>query len=152
MRVNLPISTQEYAFPKGQTLVSTTDLKGRITYANDVFIRMAKYSWKELMGAPHSLIRHPDMPPEAFQNLWDTLKAGKPWLGAVKNRRKNGDFYWVLATASPIRENGQVKGYTSIRTRLPADQRKLAEETQRLEQREKVRNYVSKKDKKAPRL
>jgi methyl-accepting chemotaxis protein/aerotaxis receptor len=68
------------------------------------------------------------MPPEAFENLWDTLKAGKPWLGAVKNRRKNGDFYWVLATASPIRQNGQVTGYTSIRTKLPADQRKLAEQ------------------------
>src|SRR5262249_51350101 len=81
----------------------------------------------ELMGQPHNIIRHPDMPPEAFENLWATLKAGKPWIGAVKNRRKNGEFYWVLATASPVRENGKVTGYTSIRTMLPADQRAEAE-------------------------
>jgi len=82
------------------------------------------------------------MPPEAFDNLWTTLKAGKPWAGAVKNRRKNGDFYWVLATASPIVENGQVTGYTSIRTRLPADQRAEAEKVYALLREKKAGGYA----------
>ncbi|TCU78917.1 methyl-accepting chemotaxis sensory transducer with Pas/Pac sensor [Bradyrhizobium sp. R2.2-H] len=128
MRKNFPVTAVEYPVSDETLIVSRTDLKGKLTYFNEDFIAAAGFTSAELMGQPHNIVRHPDMPPEAFDNLWDTLKAGKPWLGAVKNRRKNGDFYWVLATASPIRENGEVKGYTSIRTRLPADQRKLAEE------------------------
>ncbi|MBR0786425.1 methyl-accepting chemotaxis protein [Bradyrhizobium iriomotense] len=128
MRKNFPVTDVEYPVSDETLIVSRTDLKGKLTYFNEDFLAAAGFTSAELMGQPHNIVRHPDMPPEAFDNLWDTLKAGKPWLGAVKNRRKNGDFYWVLATASPIRENGQVKGYTSIRTRLPADQRKLAEE------------------------
>ncbi|MDA9529660.1 MULTISPECIES: methyl-accepting chemotaxis protein [unclassified Bradyrhizobium] len=128
MRKNFPVTAVEYPVSDETLIVSRTDLKGKLTYFNEDFIAAAGFTSAELMGQPHNIVRHPDMPPEAFDNLWDTLKAGKPWLGAVKNRRKNGDFYWVLATASPIRENGQVKGYTSIRTKLPADQRKLAEE------------------------
>jgi methyl-accepting chemotaxis protein/aerotaxis receptor len=128
MRKNLPVTQVEYPVSDETLIVSRTDLKGKLTYFNEDFLAAAGFTSAELMGQPHNIVRHPDMPPEAFDNLWDTLKAGKPWLGAVKNRRKNGDFYWVLATASPIRENGQVTGYTSIRSRLPADQRKLAEE------------------------
>jgi methyl-accepting chemotaxis protein/aerotaxis receptor len=128
MRKNFPITEIEYPVSDETLIVSRTDLKGKLTYFNEDFVAAAGFTSAELMGQPHNIVRHPDMPPEAFDNLWDTLKAGKPWLGAVKNRRKNGDFYWVLATASPIRENGQVKGYTSIRTKLPADQRRLAEE------------------------
>src|SRR3954449_2360854 len=128
MRKNLPVTDVEYPVSDETLIVSRTDLKGKLTYFNDDFLAAAGFTSAELMGQPHNIVRHPDMPPEAFDNLWDTLKAGKPWLGAGKNRRKNGDFYWVLATASPIRENGQVTGFTSIRTRLPADQRKLAEE------------------------
>ncbi|PWE79866.1 chemotaxis protein [Bradyrhizobium sp. SUTN9-2] len=128
MRKNLPVTTVEYPVSDETLIVSRTDLKGKLAYFNEDFLAAAGFTSAELMGQPHNIVRHPDMPPEAFDNLWDTLKAGKPWLGAVKNRRKNGDFYWVLATASPIRENGEVKGYTSIRTKLPADQRKLAEE------------------------
>ena len=127
MRSNLPVTTIEYPITDSTLIVSKTDAKGRLTFFNDQFVDAAGFTEAELMGQPHNIIRHPDMPPEAFQNLWDTLKAGKPWVGAVKNRRKNGDFYWVLATASPIRENGQVTGYTSIRTKLPADQRAEAE-------------------------
>jgi methyl-accepting chemotaxis protein len=93
------------------------------------------------MGQPHNIIRHPDMPPEAFENLWTTLKAGKPWAGAVKNRRKNGDFYWVLASATPIWENGQVTGYMSIRTKLPADQRREAEQVYSLLRAKKAHDY-----------
>jgi PAS domain S-box-containing protein len=128
MRTNLPVTTVEYPITDATLIVSRTDLKGRLTYFNDEFVQASGFAEAELMGQPHNLIRHPDMPPEAFDNLWDTLKAGKPWAGAVKNRRKNGDFYWVLATASPIRENGEVTGYTSIRTKLPADQRAEAEQ------------------------
>ncbi|WP_339027637.1 methyl-accepting chemotaxis protein [Bradyrhizobium symbiodeficiens] len=128
MRKNFPVTDVEYPVSDETLIVSRTDLKGKLTYFNEDFLAAAGFTSAELMGQPHNIVRHPDMPPEAFDNLWDTLKAGKPWLGAVKNRRKNGDFYWVLATASPIRENGQVKGFTSIRTKLPADQRKLAEE------------------------
>ena len=138
MRTNLPVTTVEYPITDDTLIVSRTDLKGRLTYFNDQFVDAAGFSEEELMGQPHNIIRHPDMPSEAFENLWETLKAGKPWVGAVKNRRKNGDFYWVLATASPVRENGQVTGYTSIRTKLPADQ--LAE-TQRV--------YALLRDKKA---
>ncbi len=128
MRKNFPVTDVEYPVSDETLIVSRTDLKGKLTYFNEDFIAAAGFTSAELMGQPHNIVRHPDMPPEAFDNLWDTLKAGKPWLGAVKNRRKNGDFYWVLATASPILDNGEVKGYTSIRTKLPADQRKLAEQ------------------------
>ena len=128
MRKNLPVTTIEYPVTDETLIVSQTDTKGKLTFFNDDFIAAAGFTADELMGQPHNIIRHPDMPPEAFENLWDTLKAGKPWVGAVKNRRKNGDFYWVLATASPIRQNGHVTGYTSVRTKLPADQRKQADE------------------------
>ncbi|MDF0517162.1 methyl-accepting chemotaxis protein [Bradyrhizobium yuanmingense] len=141
MRKNLPVTAVEYPVSDETLIVSRTDLKGKLTYFNEDFLAAAGFTSAELMGQPHNIVRHPDMPPEAFDNLWDTLKAGKPWLGAVKNRRKNGDFYWVLATASPIRENGEVKGYTSIRTKLPADQRKLAEEVYAAIREKKPHSY-----------
>lgn len=127
MRKNLPVTNTEYHLGDDTLIVSKTDLKGKIAYFNKAFVDAAGFEDEELMGQPHNIIRHPDMPPAAFQNLWDTLKLGKPWAGAVKNRRKNGDFYWVLASATPIYEAGQVTGYMSIRSKLPADQRDLAE-------------------------
>jgi methyl-accepting chemotaxis protein/aerotaxis receptor len=141
MRTNLPVTDVEYPVTDSTLIVSRTDCKGRLTFFNDQFVDAAGFTEAELMGQPHNIIRHPDMPPEAFQNLWDTLKAGKPWVGAVKNRRKNGDFYWVLATASPIRENGQVTGYTSIRTKLPADQRAEAEKLYTALRNKKAHGY-----------
>ena len=143
MRSNLPVTSVEYPITDETLIVSRTDTKGRLTFFNDRVRRRSGFTEAELMGQPHNIIRHPDMPPEAFENLWDTLKAGKPWVGAVKNRRKNGDFYWVLATASPIRENGQVTGYTSIRTRLPADQRTEAEQVYALLRAKKADAYRS---------
>jgi PAS domain S-box-containing protein len=128
MRSNLPVTNVEHPIDDDTVIVSQTDTKGRLVYFNDQFVAAAGFTEAELMGQPHNIIRHPDMPPEAFENLWTTLQAGKPWTGAVKNRRKNGDFYWVLATASPIRTDGEVTGYTSIRTKLPADQRAEAEQ------------------------
>jgi aerotaxis receptor len=141
MRTNLPVTTVEYPITDDTLIASRTDTKGRLTFVNDEFVQASGFAEAELMGQPHNIIRHPDMPAEAFENLWTTLQAGKPWAGAVKNRRKNGDFYWVLATASPIRENGQVTGYTSIRTRLPADQRKEAEQVYALLRAKKAQDY-----------
>lgn len=141
MRKNLPVTAIEYPVSDETLIVSRTDLKGKLTYFNEDFIAAAGFTAEELIGQPHNIIRHPDMPPEAFENLWDTLKAGKPWVGAVKNRRKNGDFYWVLATASPIHENGEVTGYTSIRTKLPADQRAEAEHVYALLREKKADAY-----------
>ena len=117
MRTNLPITQQEYLLPDGMTIVSRTDLKGRITYVNPDFLVASGFDESELIGKAHNLVRHPDMPEEAFADLWATLQAGRPWTGFVKNRRKNGDFYWVCANATPILENGQVTGYLSVRTR-----------------------------------
>jgi aerotaxis receptor len=141
MRKNFPVTDVEYPVSDETLIVSRTDLKGKLTYFNEDFVAAAGFTSAELMGQPHNIVRHPDMPLEAFANLWDTLKAGKPWLGAVKNRRKNGEFYWVLATASPIRENGQVTGYTSIRTRLSVEQRRLAEEVYAAMREKKPHNY-----------
>ncbi len=141
MRKNLPVTDAEYLVSDQTLIVSRTDLKGRLTYVNDDFIDAAEFTTDELIGKAHNIVRHPDMPPEAFENLWDTLKAEKPWVGAIKNRRKNGGFYWVLATASPVRDNGQVVGYTSIRTRLDADQRALADEVYAAIREKRPHNY-----------
>jgi len=116
MKVNTPVTNQENAMVEGTILVSKTDLKGAITYANQAFIDISGFSEKELMGVNHNIVRHPDMPPTAFQNLWDTIKQGLPWEGIVKNRCKNGDYYWVFANVIPITENGQVTEYMSVRT------------------------------------
>ena len=128
MRKNLPVTNIEYPIGDDVLIVSKTDTKGRIVYFNDQFVKASGFSEAELINQPHNIVRHPDMPPEAYEDLWNTLKEGKPWAGAVKNRRKNGDFYWVLASATPIWESGQVTGYMSIRSRLPADQRREAEQ------------------------
>ncbi len=116
MRLNLPITQLGATFPSGQTLVSVTDTKGRIIYCNPSFVRVSGYSKDELLGQPHNLIRHPDMPAEAFRDLWQTVQAGLPWTGLVKNRSKNGDHYWVRANVTPMREGEQVTGYLSVRT------------------------------------
>ena len=116
MRLNLPVTGQEFAFPSGQTLVSSTDTKGRIVYCNDVFVEVSGFTMDELLGQPHNLVRHPDMPEEAYRDMWDTIQSGKPWSAAVKNRRKNGDHYWVMANVTPLMQNGQPSGYMSVRT------------------------------------
>ncbi|MBQ0961346.1 PAS domain-containing protein [Ideonella sp. 4Y11] len=115
MRLNLPVIPEEYLLPPGASLVSTTDLKGRITYCNAAFIEVSGYTRDELMGQPHNLIRHPDMPAEGFRDLWATIAAGRPWTGVVKNRRKDGRHYWVQANVTPIVEDGQPVGYLSVR-------------------------------------
>jgi aerotaxis receptor len=112
MRNNQPITGREYPFPQGQTLISYTDLKGQITRANWKFIEISGFTLEELIGKPHNLVRHPDMPPEAFRDMWETLKKGRPWSGLVKNRRKDGDHYWVRAYASPLADGS---GFVSVR-------------------------------------
>ncbi|MBC3934553.1 PAS domain-containing protein [Undibacterium sp. CY7W] len=117
MRTNLPVTNREYILSDDQTIVSKTDLQGNITYINDDFVRVSGFTEEELLGAPQNIVRHPDMPVEAFADFWRTIKEGKAWTGLVKNRCKNGDHYWVEATAAPLVQNGQVVGYTSIRVK-----------------------------------
>lgn len=116
MKKNMPVTQREIPFPKGTYIVSKTDLKGVLTYANDTFISLSGFSREELIGQSHNMVRHPDMPPQAFANLWDTVKAGLPWRGLVKNRCKNGDHYWVDALVVPVRKHDQTIGYMSVRT------------------------------------
>jgi aerotaxis receptor len=116
MRVNLPVTQREYPFPPGQTLVSVTDAKGRITYCNAAFVTVSGFTRDELMGQPHNIVRHPDMPSEAFRDLWNTADEGLPWTGYVKNRRKNGDHYWVRANVTPMTREGKIIGYLSVRS------------------------------------
>ena len=115
MRVNSPVTGKEVMMKDGEPIVSKTDLKGRITFVNRAFIDISGFSENELMGQPHNLVRHPDMPEEAFADMWKALKDGRPWTGHVKNRCKNGDHYWVKANAAPIFENGTVVGFMSVR-------------------------------------
>lgn len=108
-------------------LISKTDTTGRIIEVNDNFVEVSGYSREELVGAPHNIVRHPDMPKKAFEWMWATLKAGRPWRGIVKNRTKNGDFYWVDAFVVPLREQGEVRGYMSVRS-VPSRESILAAE------------------------
>lgn len=116
MRENLPVSLNERRFSEDTLLISTTDLKGRITGFNQAFVDISGYEPDELLGQPHNLVRHPDMPPAAFDNMWKTLKSGQAWMGLVKNRSKNGDFYWVDAYVMPMYQDGKVIGYESVRS------------------------------------
>jgi len=117
MKINMPVTDNEINFAEEDTLVSITDLKGTITYVNQEFIDISGFSEAELIGKNHNLVRHPDMPPAAFQDLWDTIKAGKPWVQVVKNRCKNGDYYWVKANVTPIWKDGNIVEYMSVRAK-----------------------------------
>ncbi|CDM23586.1 Aerotaxis sensor receptor protein [Castellaniella defragrans 65Phen] len=116
MRKNLPVTQNVHAYPAHQTLISITDLKGRITYCNDDFVSVSGYRREELLGQPHNILRHPDMPEEAFRDFWETIQAGGIWSSIIKNRRKNGDAYWVRANATPMRKGHETVGYLSVRT------------------------------------
>ena len=122
MRTNLPVTQKNYDFPGHELLVSVTNTKGEITHCNPAFVRVSGYSFDELLGQPHNLIRHPDMPAAAFKDLWRTIAHGYPWTALVKNRRKNGDHYWVRANVTPIIEKGKPVGYLSVRTKPTADE------------------------------
>ncbi|SDU26565.1 methyl-accepting chemotaxis sensory transducer with Pas/Pac sensor [Verrucomicrobium sp. GAS474] len=117
MRLNQPVTNQEQELREGSSIVSKTDLKGHITYVNPAFIEISGFTEEELLGQPHNLIRHPDMPAAAFADLWETVRTGGQWTGVVKNRCKNGDHYWVFANVTPVREDGVLVGYMSVRTK-----------------------------------
>ena len=117
MKINQPVTEIEKEMSEDTLIVSKTDLKGTITYVNQAFIDISGFSEQELMGKNHNIVRHPDVPPAAFQDLWDTIQAGKPWTGIVKNRCKNGDHYWVKANVTPLMKNGRIAEYMSVRTR-----------------------------------
>ncbi|WP_460825277.1 PAS domain-containing protein, partial [Massilia solisilvae] len=127
MRENMPVTATEYLLRDGQCIVSKTDTKGRITYVNPTFVEVSGFSEQEVLGKAHNIVRHPDMPPEAFADLWKTLQAGQPWTGLVKNRRKNGDFYWVVANVVPVREGARTVGYMSVRTKPAREQVEAAD-------------------------
>ncbi|MCK6787691.1 methyl-accepting chemotaxis protein [Enterobacter roggenkampii] len=116
------VTQNEYPLDDDTTLMSTTDLHSYITHANDTFVKVSGYQLDELTGQPHNMVRHPDMPKAAFADMWYTLQQGEPWSGIVKNRRKNGDHYWVRANAVPMVRGGQVTGYMSIRTKATAEE------------------------------
>jgi aerotaxis receptor len=115
MKINQPVTTTECFLQPGRPVVSKTDLQGRITYANESFLAISGFSRAELLGADHSIVRHPDMPPAAFADLWRTIKADQPWRGLVKNRTRSGDFYWVEAYVTPLTDQGRTIGYMSVR-------------------------------------
>ncbi len=128
MRKTGPVTQKEIPFPKGAQIISATDLKSRITCCNQDFVRISGYSEEELLGEAHNILRHPDMPQAAFAMLWDRVQSGKPWMGIVKNRAKNGDHYWVDAYVTPMKESGQMVGYESVRFEPDRDMVKRAEE------------------------
>ena len=122
MRLNSTVTNHEVILAEGKTIVSTTDLQGNIQYANPYFIQISGFTEDELIGAPQNLVRHPDMPVEAFADLWSTIRDGMPWSGMVKNRCKNGDYYWVMANVTPVIENGRAVGFMSVRTKPSREQ------------------------------
>jgi aerotaxis receptor len=131
MRTNLPVTDREQEVLDDHAIVSKTDLDGNITYVNPYFCEVSGFSSEELIGAPQNIVRHPDMPPEAFDDLWRSLKAGHPWTGLVKNRCKNGNYYWVKANITPIRDAGRTIGYMSVRVRPEREQVARAEQAYR---------------------
>ena len=131
MKTNLPVTNKELVVAEHSLIVSKSDLKGQITYVNRDFLQISGFTEKELIGESHNIVRHPDMPPEAFADFWRDLKNGRPWVGMVKNRCKNGDHYWVEAHAAPIWEGGQVIGYMSVRRKPTRAQVEAAEQAYR---------------------
>ena len=127
MKINEPVTDVEIPFPEDDVLVSKTDAKGIITYANPAFVRISGYSENELIGTSHNIVRHPDMPPAAFKDLWDTMKTGNTWTGLVKNRAKNGDYYWVKANVTPIVNGDGSVEYMSVRTAPSSEEKAFAE-------------------------
>jgi len=117
MRMNLPVTGRDVSISDTANILSTTDLNGDISYVNPDFIKISGFDEDELLGQHHNIVRHPDMPREAFADLWSSVRGGNSWMGMVKNRCKNGDHYWVSAFVTPISRNGRVVEYQSVRTK-----------------------------------
>ncbi len=129
MKTNLPVSQKEKNYPAHYSILSTTDLKGAVTYANTAFLELAEFRLDELSGKNHNLVRHPDMPAAAYQDLWSTIQAGDSWMGIVKNRCKSGDHYWVDAYITPIKKDNQIVEYQSVRFQPTRERVERAEKT-----------------------
>jgi aerotaxis receptor len=127
MRMNGPVTNAEYVLPEGEVIITHTDTSSRITYANPAFLTSSGFNLEECLGQPQNLVRHPDMPVEAFADLWQTIRAGKSWTGIVKNRRKDGGFYWVRANVTPMMMDGRCTGYMSVRIKPTRDEITTAE-------------------------
>lgn len=127
MRNNQPVTQTEFDYADDATLMSVTDTQSRITFANAAFVAVSGFDRDEIIGQPHNMVRHPDMPKEAFADMWRTLKDGESWSALVKNRRKNGDYYWVRANATPVLRNNQLVGYMSVRTKPEREEIQAAE-------------------------
>jgi aerotaxis receptor len=113
----------ETEVPEDEVIISRTDLKGVITYVNDTFAKISGYTPEELIGKPHNILRHPDMPKSAFKEMWETIQAGKTWEGYVKNMRKDRGYYWVYAVISGVYKNDELVEYKSIRSPVPRQKR-----------------------------
>ncbi len=150
MKKNHPITNREYDYPSDANILSTTDLKGAISYFNDDFLRISGFQSEELLGKNHNVVRHPEMPPAAFEDLWSHVKAGETWMGMVKNRRKDGDHYWVDAFVSPITKNGQPIEYQSVRRKPKREHVERAEKVYKPLMDGKIPRYV--KSRKIPLL
>ncbi|MDY0067313.1 MAG: methyl-accepting chemotaxis protein [Steroidobacteraceae bacterium] len=122
MRVNEPVTNDEYVLPEGEVIITRTDVHGRITYANQAFVTASEFTLEECVGQPQNIVRHPDMPRAAFADLWRTIRRGQAWSGMVKNRRKSGGFYWVRANVTPMMEGGRTIGYMSVRVKPTAQE------------------------------
>lgn len=127
MKNNQPVTDQQRFINPKRPVVTKTDLQSRIKYANPAFIEISGFTRDELLGQPHNVVRHPHMPPAAFADLWHTLKSGRPWQGMVKNRCKDGGYYWVDAYVTPVTERGQTVGYMSVRSAPTTAQIQTAE-------------------------
>jgi methyl-accepting chemotaxis protein len=140
MKINMPVTQHEVMFDDAQFMLTKTDLKGMITYVNQDFVDVSGFSEAELIGSSHNIVRHPDMPVQAFADMWRNLKKGKPWTGLVKNRTKNGDFYWVEANAAPIFEQGVIIGYLSARKKPNRQEVAVADRAYQLFKENKATN------------
>jgi len=127
MRMTGPITQAEYVLPDDEVIITHTDPSSIITYANPAFLSSSEYSLEECLGQPQNIVRHPDMPKEAFADLWATIRGGRSWTGIVKNRRKGGGFYWVRANITPMMESGRIVGYMSVRVKPSRDEVRDAE-------------------------
>jgi len=135
----------ETEVPEDELIISRTDLSGKITYANETFCNISGYHEEELLGKSHNIVRHPDMPSAAFKDLWETIQAGKQWIGVVKNMRKDSGFYWVEAIISGVYKNGELVEYKSLRTPISYETKlkyqKLYDKM-RIENNERIRKVI----------
>ena len=135
----------ETVVPEDELIISRTDLSGKITYANETFCEISGYTQEELIGQPHNIVRHPDMPKEAFADLWQTIQNKKQWIGIVKNMRKDKGFYWVKAIVSGVYKNGELVEYKSLRTPISYEEKLETQrlyDTMRAKNGEKIRRVI----------